>query len=107
MQNNDLIFRAAAIDEIEEYLEEYSELEPETGYHNLKWCAMEEAKDALLALPAADAVQVVHGRWIDHKDEHQCSACKEFTVVDAYAWIQLQYDFCPHCGARMDRGDDK
>ena len=54
----DLISRKAAISEIEEYIEEYSDLEPETGYHNLKWCAMEEAKDVLSMLPAADAVPV-------------------------------------------------
>lgn len=55
--------------------------------------------------PTIDAVPVVHARWINHKDEHQCSACKEFTVVDAYVWIQLRYDFCPYCGAKMD-GDE-
>lgn len=103
--NGDLISRVAAINEIEEYLEEYSELEPETGYHNLKWCAMKEAKDVLLALPAVDAAPVVHGRWIDYKAEHQCSVCKETTVVDAYVWMQLRYDFCPYCGAKMDGGE--
>ena len=55
----DLISRAAAIAEIEEYIEEYSELEPETGYHNLKWCAMVEAKDVLSMLPAVDAAPVM------------------------------------------------
>ena len=64
----DLISRAAAIAEIEEYIEEYSELEPETGYHNLKWCAMEEAKDVLSMLPAVDAVPV---EWLQaHKTEY-------------------------------------
>jgi hypothetical protein len=71
--NNDLISRAAAIAEIEEYIEEYSELEPETGYHNLKWCAMEEAKDVLSMLPAVDAAPVV-----------RCKNC----------W-KLGYDNCP------------
>lgn len=99
---DDLISRKAAIMEIEDYIEEYSELDPDTGYHNLKWCAMEEAKDVLTMLPTVDAAPVVHGRWIDHKDEHQCSVCKEFTVVDSYVWVQLRYDFCPNCGAKMD-----
>lgn len=56
-------------------------------------------------MPAVDAAPVVHGRWIDHKDEHQCSACKEFTAVDAHVWMQLRYDFCPYCGAKMDGGE--
>ena len=61
MQNNDLISRSAAIAEIEEYIEEYSELD-ENGYHNLKWCAMEEAKETLLMMPAIDAVEVIRCR---------------------------------------------
>lgn len=69
MPNNDLISRAAAIAEIEEYIEEYSELEPETGFHSLKWCAMEEAKDTLLMLPPVDAIPV---EWlIDRANDHE------------------------------------
>jgi len=99
MMNDDLISREAAIDKIEEYLEEYSELEPETGYHNLKWCAMEEAKDVLLMLPAVDAVQVVHGEW---KWSHggQCSEC-------GFHNSNFDYNYCPCCGAKMDGGEDK
>lgn len=53
-------------------------------------------------IPAVDAVPVVHARWIDYKDDHQCSACKEHTIFDAYAWKAIQFEFCPHCGAKMD-----
>lgn len=56
------ISRVAAIAKIDEYIEEYSDLEPETGYHNLKWCAMEEAKDVLSMLPAVDAIPV---EWLE------------------------------------------
>lgn len=69
---NDLISRAAAIAEIKDYIEEYSELEPETGYHNLKWCAMKEAEDVLSTLPAIDAVPVVRCKdckWYGSKTE--------------------------------------
>lgn len=62
----ELISRAAAIAEIEEYIEEYSDLD-ENGYHNLKWCAMEEARDVLSMLPAVDAVPVV-----------RCKDCKYY-----------------------------
>lgn len=102
MKNDDLISRAAAIAEIDEYIEEYSELEPETGYHNLKWCAMSEAKDVLTMLPAVNAALVRHGHWIDWKDEHQCSECRETTIVDYYVWSVEKFNFCPYCGANMD-----
>jgi hypothetical protein len=127
---DDLISRAAAIAEIEEYIEEYSELEPETGYHNLKWCAMEEAKDVLSMLPAVDAVPVVHARWI-YKERHRKSYrqytgfddagethtitvleesegkepyCSECGAQAAESFLE----YCPHCGAKMggERRDD-
>ena len=93
---DDLISRAAAIAENEEYIEEYSELEPETGYHNLKWCAMEEAKDVLSMLPAVDAVPVVHGRWGENGD---CSKCgfQPWYEHDIHTLL-----YCPNCGAKMD-----
>lgn len=96
---DDLISRAAAIAEIEEYLEEYSELEPGTGYHSLKWCAMEEAKDVLSMLPAVDAAPVMHGAWftIPDKpawDQKMCSVCGECFCCQA--------NYCPNCGAKMD-----
>lgn len=59
-------------------------------------------KAMLEAQPTVDAVPVKHGRWIDHKDEHQCSECKEITIVDFYVWKNVQFDYCPYCGAKMD-----
>ena len=56
--------------------------------------------------PSIDAVPVVHGHWIDYKDEHQCSQCRDFTIVDYYVWKNDKYGYCPHCGARMDGDPD-
>ena len=80
----DLISRAAAIKAIEP----------------IRYCG--DFISALIHLPAVDAVPVVHARWIDHKDDHQCSVCKEHTIIDAYAWKAIQFEFCPWCGAKMD-----
>lgn len=63
-QTDDLISRSAAIAEIEDYIEEYSDVDPETGLHNPKWCAMVEAKDVLVKLPAAQTCG-----WISVKDK--------------------------------------
>ena len=41
------------IDEIEEYIKEYSDVD-ENGYHNLKWCAMMEALDTITRQPKVD-----------------------------------------------------
>ena len=49
--------------------------------------------------PTIDAVEVVHGEWIDRSDGiegawNYCSVCGE-QAIDLY-------DFCPNCGAKMD-----
>ena len=47
-------------------------------------------------LPAADAVEVVHGRWIWDKRfaDYVCSEC--------HNWDLKTPNYCPNCGARMD-----
>lgn len=56
-----------------------------------------EIHDALTGIPAADVAPVVHGRWIDADfcGQYECSECGN-NAVDLY-------DFCPNCGAKMDR----
>ena len=63
------------------------------------WCDIESA-------PTVDAVEVVHGRWVSvpHKLARVCSVCNrdepyKFADIDADV-----YDYCPHCGAKMDGG---
>lgn len=53
--------------------------------------------------PTIDAVPVWHGRWIDRRygGSKRCSEC-------GYIWTDFGYpNYCPDCGARMDKdGDD-
>lgn len=46
--------------------------------------------------PTVDAVPVVHGRWeiLDFAGYMRCSVCGQ--IMDGY------YNYCPHCGAKMD-----
>lgn len=58
--------------------------------------------DAVFAVenfPSADAVPVVHAKWIPFHskaagDIQYCSACD--------IGFDARMDYCPHCGARMD-----
>ena len=87
-----------------------------------------EARKAIRALPSADRPSAVdlssvystayksgyekgkadrpQGEWIDYKDEHTCSVCKE-VVIDDWYYEYEWYDFCPHCGASMKGADDE
>ena len=52
--------------------------------------------------PTVDAVEVVHGRWID--GDPYCPICRKdkFRGLDADVWSDWKPDYCPNCGAKMD-----
>lgn len=62
-----------------------------------------EIKARLEAIPAADVVEVRHGRWEIRNwgfDYYCCSACGfEHRYEGPFA-------YCPNCGAKMDGGQD-
>ena len=66
-------------------------------------------------LPTVDAVEVVHGRWVDRyggkyaNPLYECSECKkkapykfEDDSLHIGLWLQDLTDYCPNCGAKMD-----
>ena len=57
-------------------------------------------------IPAADVVEVRHGRW--EPGNPICPVCGEnkFKDLDADVWADWQPKFCPNCGARMGKEDD-
>lgn len=64
-------------------------------------------------IPAADVVEVRHGRWErrnmglwDEDYAYACSACGEaWTLIDDTP-EDNNMNYCPNCGARMDKEDD-
>ena len=62
---------------------------------------------ALIAdAPAANVAPVVHGRWVSvaGKRDRICSRClhnEPYKIADDDAEV---FEFCPHCGAKMDGG---
>lgn len=60
------------------------------------------ARIRIESVPAADVVEVRHGRWVDEVyvwqglKSAQCNQCKKKT--DYY----IQPKYCPNCGAKMD-----
>lgn len=90
--SDDLISRSAAIAEIEDYIEEYSDVDPETGLHNPKWCAMEEAKDVLIKAPAAPSITVTH---VNHGDGSLIDSIDD-TITAFMCCVQTPPD-CAKC----------
>lgn len=63
----------------------------------------------LFEFPTVDAVPVVHGKWIDLRQEgdsrFMCSVCKWKEHVPTCMGKPTVWEYCPSCGARMD-GDN-
>ena len=58
-------------------------------------------------IPTADVAPVVHGRWVSvaGKRDRICSRClrnEPYKNADDDAEV---FEFCPHCGAKMNGGD--
>ena len=53
-------------------------------------------------MPTVDAVEVVHGRWIEAEDGDGavCSVCGE-DFCNVYLEVE-RFLYCPNCGAKMD-----
>ena len=56
----------------------------------------------VLNIPAADVVEVRHGRWYLDNGCAFCSECKNSFDPK----IKSQALFCPRCGAKMDGGQE-
>ena len=64
----------------------------------------EMSEEEFDAFPAADVVEVRHGRWIvfdpKNAESKECSMC-------GYLFSRLYpSNYCPNCGARMDKEDE-
>ena len=69
--------------------------------------------------PTVDAVEVVHGRWIDRYGgkyaipAYDCSECKksaplmhDMDMLGNWKARQFFANYCPNCGAKMDGGNE-
>ena len=77
----------------------------EATYNEYSWLDTTDDFRALIQeQPTVDAVEVVHGEWIDGRPFVNsrwkvCSVCHQ-TAPEPHAG----YNYCPNCGAKMDGG---
>ena len=60
-------------------------------------------------VPTADVVEVKHGKWIRYGINSKsctCSNCNITQTVNIYN-DKVMFNYCPYCGAKMKRSDDK
>lgn len=60
------------------------------------------AYEQVQKVPAADVVEVRHGRWIyNNMGGWKCSECNNQAPFWCMASTQNLSDYCPNCGAKM------
>ena len=85
-------------------------------FENCRNCRLldeEQVREIIDNAPTIDAVEVVHGEWIDAEIPLEsggsmpiqvCNLCKTFYPL---AYTGGGHRFCPNCGARMKGADDE
>ena len=72
---------------------------------------IETAKEITENLPAVDAVEVVHARWVkmmgmmppEYHGHYECSQCRWHMKGLRNSWTrEEELLYCPGCGAKMD-----
>lgn len=104
--NGNLISRKVVRDAVRKMLVPYrdpaypSDNDVEVHVHNE---TLAEVLDAIDEVPAVEAEPVRHGRWRfcgedRWNDAFECSECGKIAMENS--------DYCPHCGAKMDGGNN-
>lgn len=66
-----------------------------------------EAEEKVAEEPTVEAEPVKHGRWIHHAGMNsKCSCCGRYFPVAEFEQRPFDVNFCIHCGAKMDGGDE-
>ena len=65
-------------------------------------------ESAMNAIPAADVVEVKHGRWVNivHAIVDTTGYCDKCNSQSVWRTRDMAYEICPRCGARMDKEED-
>ena len=87
------------------------DIEPVLKAAELAWKELVSI-DLLKDLEQVDAVPVVPGRWIllgKNEHDYETSVEEKCSLCGRYVYrydTELQDNYCPNCGARMDKEDE-
>ena len=117
--SDDTISRRAALDALNEQIEQCNKalgsfdisLKDEFAI-KVERASLKAYKEQLENLPTVQPQQM-KGRWLPDNNfvyemRFVCSVCKESEVVPTIGFTKYKpiWDFCPNCGAKMERNDD-
>ena len=94
---------------MKEYIEREAAIKAiENDCSELVYYTKEDAIQCVKAIPAADVVEVRHGRWeawMPDKNgetrEFICTGCR-FMVEMSWKQKECDYEWCPYCGCKCE-----
>lgn len=105
--SKEYIEREVVIEGIRKY---YYKNPPNSSYQEGFDYGLDKAQRVILDAPVADVVEVRHGRWTIAEDDYyglnivKCSVChEEWCFEERDDVFDLNYHYCPNCGAKMDK----
>ena len=100
-KHGDLISREVALNGIDKNIANLRHHAGNNCVANSAINLVQYTRDFLAALPAVDAVEVVHAKWVVKGQDVLCSHCNGESGYNAFGASSFS-DYCPNCGARMD-----
>jgi hypothetical protein len=84
---------------------EFQQYKPFRGFEHAMYRKVCEAEIAIGKTPAADVVEVKHGRWIDGAENFTCgnhnAECSVCHCNVSWSGCDEDFNYCPNCGADM------
>lgn len=69
----------------------------------IPWCDYRPIQRLIDEAEGADVEPVRHGRWIPHETDDGFSNGVQCTVCGEWFYKYFTYNYCPDCGAKMDK----
>lgn len=90
----------------EKRLIDASKFEKLVHNHRATYLFKDDVLAAIAVQPTVDAVEVVHGHWIDRPSMKGQVYCSECATIEKSTDSNYKSKHCPGCSARMDGGAD-
>lgn len=62
--------------------------------------------DGTITSPIIDFGPIRHGHWVNHISENGATDGTYCSICDYEINRDARYNYCPHCGAKMDKGEE-
>lgn len=101
-------------DELERDLESLKQDYEDEGCDSKRIDGIDDCIEEIRCAKPVDSEPVVHAHWIPYESEtgegsntYKCSSCGGIQIIIYGTPKENRWNYCPHCGAKMDEEENK